>query len=477
MSNGLDRWEAYFTEEDKAKSSPIARRIFIVAPMTVETGEEFSVRLSAMRADGYPALDFQHKMEMKALNDNIEGLPRKVIFAPEDRGIKEIDGLKMNEEGFAWIALGSDGKDLSKSIGGLSNPILARKKFERRIYWGDLHVHSSCGDCHRDTFKSPDYGYWFGRYVMGLDYVAMSDHASNMLRLGGQWEKILKAAKEHYASGEFVTFPGFETDYRGEDGGHFNIYFNSDDAPLKHFSDETMTKFTVRDIFDFTRKHNAIAISHHNARNVRGRDYSKSVYGEDAEPLVEIYSKWGSSEAIDNWRPVREGIDDPVRYYREALKRGYKLGVIGGTDDHNTCPASYMHMRPFNTPFYAQPGMGAVIAERKDRDSIWSALKARRTYATSANRVYADFQIDGHAMGEEIHSRAPHLKLTLAASGNFRFVEIYKNEELLFKTSGEWVVETEMEDKGLDRESYYFVRAETTDNERVWLSPIWVAPE
>ena len=61
----------------------------------------------------------------------------------------------------------------------------------------------------------------------------------------------------------------------------------------------------------------------------------------------------------------------------EGLRQGHKFGFVASTDHHAGFPGSY------------GDGMAAVLAEEKTRESIWEAIKARRTYAVTGDRIYA----------------------------------------------------------------------------------------
>jgi hypothetical protein len=56
------------------------------------------------------------------------------------------------------------------------------------------------------------------------------------------------------------------------------------------------------------------------------------------------------------------------------------------------------------------------VAKDLTREALWEALHARRTYATTGERILLDVTVDGHAMGESYES-ADEVKIDVAAEG------------------------------------------------------------
>ncbi|GAG49603.1 unnamed protein product, partial [marine sediment metagenome] len=205
------------------------------------------------------------------------------------------------------------------------------------LFWGDLHVHSVLGKCGTPHLpKHPDFGYWYARDIFGHDFCSITDHASKLDE--ESWEQVKSSAERWHTPGEFVTLLGFEGDYDGEDGGHFNLYFPSDKGRYRNF--KRNAGGTLDAVFQFAREHKALAICHHTSREKCGRDFAKSHFGgKEIEPAMEVFSQWGSSEEYASNRPTIEGRHPaPGHYYRYALKHGFHLGVVGGSDSHCTIP-------------------------------------------------------------------------------------------------------------------------------------------
>ena len=103
------------------------------------------------------------------------------------------------------------------------------------------------------------------------------------------------------------------------------------------------------------------------------------------ETLVEMISMHGAFE----W------------FVKEYLAHGHQVGVIGGSDDHLSHPG---YSAPSRDSLAQRGGLAAVMAPTRSRDAIFDALKARRTYATSGERILLELALNGVEMGQ----RAPY---------------------------------------------------------------------
>ena len=109
----------------------------------------------------------------------------------------------------------------------------------------------------------------------------------------------------------------------------------------------------------------------------------------DYQTVVEIFQCRGSCEYAGC--PLKPRI---VRACRAATcstapKRGYKMGFIA-SGDHNSMGI----------------GVAALYVREISRQGIIEALKARRCFATTGERMFADFRVNGRLMGEELQTPA-----------------------------------------------------------------------
>lgn len=464
-----------------------ATRVWISGPSIVSPREEFALRVSLLRLDGYPATDFEGELLLED-NSGIENLPGKLIFSKEDQGSLVIPDCAVPEEGIYSFKVSPSRGSFPA---GHSHPIWVRSGFPYHLVWGDLHVHSRLGKCGVPHLpKHPDFGYWYARDVVGHHFCGIADHAGKLN--DEDWEQLKSSARRWHYPGKFISILGFEGDYDGEDGGHFNLYFPSHEGKYKNF--ESSAGGTLDAIFDFARDHQALAICHHTSRSVCGRDFSKSYFGgQDIEPVMEVYSQWGSSEEYASSRPTIEGRHPgEEHYYRYALQHGFHLGVIGGSDSHCTIPGGPVPMvypQWGGKQLFPYPGgVTAIYTTELTPKSLFEALRARRCYATSFEKILVWMESKGAPMGSEIEATSAEIDI-LVSSTYEPLIEVLvvKNGEVAarFGNFGEGrgfdaqrrTFHLVWRDENFSKESCYYIRATQFDGDMAWSSPIWIRPQ
>ena len=137
------------------------------------------------------------------------------------------------------------------------------------------------------------------------------------------------------------------------------------------------------------------------ASGFRGANWEH--FDERVSPLVEIYSNHGCGESDDapyEYHHVMGARFGPS-LIRQALLAGHRFGFYAGTDTHTGYPGHYGH------------GRVGVLASRLERPSIWEALQARRTIASTGARIVADVSLAEAGIGgmtaldptSELHAR------------------------------------------------------------------------
>src|SRR5690606_34980091 len=72
------------------------------------------------------------------------------------------------------------------------------------------------------------------------------------------------------------------------------------------------------------------------------------------------------------------------------LSQGLRFGVVASSDDHLGYPGAY------------REGLAVVKATELSREAIFDALRNRRTYAVTGDRIDLDFHLNGRIMGQEM---------------------------------------------------------------------------
>lgn len=303
------------------------------------------------------------------------------------------------------------------------------------IYFGDLHNH--CGI----TYGFGSLENAIARAKSQLDFAAFTGHAMwpdmyakapetefvvNFHEMGfgklrQNWERIRKTIAEANSK-EFVTFQGYEIHSR-EYGDHHLLSIHDGLELVYRDSPEELVKDCGAE---------AIAIPHHigYTPDYRGIDWNK--FNGKLSPVVEVFSKHGCSMSEDADYPYYHnmGPRDTRNMVDEGLRRGFHFGFVGSTDHHAGFPGSY------------GDGMAAVAAESRTRESLWEAIKARRTYAVTGDRILCDFKVNDAWMGSEVISNKRKIQAHIETEGTLDKIIVYKNGSPLHVVNGEMYQET-----------------------------------
>jgi hypothetical protein len=114
---------------------------------------------------------------------------------------------------------------------------------------------------------------------------------------------------------------------------------------------------------------------------------------EECTPVVEIYSEHGNGE--DDRGPLTYfshsmGGRQTSNTAAAGLKAGLRFGFVGSSDDHAGFPGAYGE------------GLMAALVTDFTRAGIFEAIRARRTYALTGDRIEVDFTVDGTPMGSTL---------------------------------------------------------------------------
>jgi hypothetical protein len=339
------------------------------------------------------------------------------------------------------------------------------------LYFGDLHGHSLGSD----GLKAPEDYFAYGREMAGLDICILTDHAECIYPANKyNWEYLVKTAEDSHHPNEFITFPAFEWTHGG--WGHRCVYFHDAKTALQtgYFSSADEKSDSPDKLYELVRAAKPILIPHHTMAV-----YRWEVHDPELEPLVEIYSMWGSSEYPDNplWHlHLPEG--SPVS---QALQMGYQLGFVGGGDSHHGQPAQGITQSKFIQLDHVN-GLTGLWAKDLTRKSVWEALKARRSFATTGARIFVDFRINQQLMGSSITSRgSDECEWKVRGTDKITSVEIVSagNETVYNQTdinsdeiTGNFTIMPTEENQGTTK--FYYLRVKQADNNWVWTSPVWI---
>ena len=430
----------------------------VVVPSVVETNEPFGINVASLDKHRNPATSYQGTLEFSIvpLEEGKTGkgsMSESAVVSEAGGGRVHLeDGGRIETTGYFAVHV----RDTSAEIEGTSNAIrVTAEEPQYRVYWGDLHTH------HRrcDGLRTFEEAARHARDIAGLDCVAVSPHACYIT--DGDLADLWRVDEQFHEPGKFVPIFSYEWAAAGQGAGHSVIYSRTA-MPLCFRAWGGGNVVRGRPAFyELLDQHelDVVEVPHH-VRGVTERDprYQKA---------IEIYSQWGSHEP---------GV---VANFNDGLM----ACVIGASDNHTGQPG----LQPISNRWaihHHYGGLTAFLAPSLTRDDLFAAIDARRCYATATCRILADFQVDGHPMGDHFTLPSPKeprtVTLEAAASTPITNVTLIRNGRSIRTWSPDRAV-VRLEHKDAvpfgGPTDYYYFRIVCDETRRAWLTPIWVTYE
>ena len=363
------------------------------APSIVEPGERFELSVRAEdaffnRATGpIPAFDVLVDGEVRATT-------------PAGAEAITLVPLALDEPGPHWITIRSE----DGAIAGDANPVLVAADPERRIYWGDTHGHSG----YAEGIGTIDFFMTFARDDARLDFVTHSEH--DVWLDDAEWELSKRAVETFDDPGRFIPYLGWEWTRPARFGGHHNVLFRDtagrtlvsavEYPTLSQLYQELRARYDPDDVLVIPHAHNP-------------GDYRQS--DPELEPLIEMMSMHGAFE----W------------FVRRYLAHGHRVGLVAASDDHLSHPG---YSAPNRDTLAQRGGLGAVFAPERSRDAIFDAMKERRTYATTGDRIILDVSVNGVPMGQEAgYADTRAVEGRVVGTAPIESVALLKNDEVIWR--------------------------------------------
>lgn len=216
----------------------------------------------------------------------------------------------------------------------------------------------------------------------GLEYL-VDYHRKGFLRAQANWPRYLAEIDDHNQEGRFVTFPSYEW-HSIVYGDHCVYYRDTIDTPIIDAPDLPALRHAVRQL-----KTPALLIPHHIGYKQGSRGINWAEFSNELSPVAEIFSFHGLSEASEGPYPYLHSMGP--RHEQSTAQYGWAqrhvFGIVGSTDHHNAFPGSYGY------------GRLGVWAESLTRQDIWEAIRARRTYALTGDRIELKYHLNEQPMG------------------------------------------------------------------------------
>lgn len=392
-------WEG---RRHKIPDSPFLRvfgsaavRLAVINPSSVSAGCPFRVIVKAEDAWGNPTADFSEivtlrygpwKTRMELGMDFAAGIVEVPRAVP---GVVEVAAE-------------------CESFRAVGNPLNVIETGGYFLYWGDFHGGQIADPEKIDAFFS------YAKDVSGLSF---SSYQRNDHEMGDRdWTIQKESEMRAHRPGEFIPLPGYEWSADTHLGGDRNVLFPRSGLPLKRSSRSAVSETAddagsdlpnLESLFQYYRMSNVLLLPH-----VGGRQADIAVHDPTLEPVLEIASTHGEFE----W------------FYREALRRGYRVGVVAGSDGYTGRPGGEYPGHIARR--FSRSGAAAVFAKELSLDSILDAVRNRRCYATSGARILLGVTAGVSGMGEELAVRqAPELRITVTGTDAIESVDIFRRDK------------------------------------------------
>jgi len=410
-----------------------------------------------LQVDGEGSLKGREQIKFDGLNQG--------VFSEDTRPIKHFDGYSWTKPGFHFIRITDSESDTSF----WSNPVyVTKEKPKNRIYWGDPHWQTFFSD----GIRCPEELYAFARDEAFLDFGAISDHMEAIT--DRQWDYFQAVSNDYNQPGSFVSLIGQE--WTNHKYGHRNIYYRGAGGPLissKDSNSDTLEKLWKTADKVAATGEEVLLIPHHTANKIMGCDWSMG-WNPKYEKAVEVYSCWGSSECHEddgNTRPITPencGGEVKGRHVRDALKRGYRFGFVGGGDIHDGRPGDCLDGHPGVTKGY-RSGLTAVLIPELTRENVFDAIKNNHSYAATCSRIFMD-------VVTEKHGKNLKLDVKCASEHGLKAVEIIRNGDIVqniaLKDNSRFL-EQELEIQALAKDDFLYIRVTANSGDMAWSSPVF----
>ena len=365
------------------------------------------------------------------------------------------------------------------ALTGRSNPIEVVDKLPaRRLYWGDIHVHTQISDGRGELADA-----YREAFARGHDFLAITDHGFGRGERGNLEQRlraVCEEAERFNRPARFIAIPAGETHYIPQ--MHMNLYFVGPDMrqmttltgrlgelKLKGFGPNVTPEQRAESArrywaaFDGFDRY-PLAFPHHTMWT-GNQEYMHPT----RQRLVEVFSTHGTSETrvqddvpeAMRMKPSRMKGNADIKFAaREQLDRGFRLGFAGGSDNHEGQPG--------------QPALTGLWADELSREGILEALWSRRCFATSGERTVISLSADAAVQGEEVAALLRQVRCQVLAERPIERLELVSGGQIVYSKAGEGATAIDIAWGPAEPiNGYVYARAILRGTGGAWSSPIW----
>jgi hypothetical protein len=292
------------------------------------------------------------------------------------------------------------------------------------LYWGDLHNHNAVGYATGTLERSIDVA------REHLDFFAFTGHASwhDMPKMPGErhmkWVNGFEVHSNHWPktrrmiheanTADFVALLGYE--WHSSVFGDYCMIF-PEDHPELFLPDH------VEKLLDFAEGNNCLAIPHHVGYKQGWRGANFDHFRASTSPVVEVFSEHGCTETDRSPYPMirhSNGGRSAANTIVPQLTKGMRFGFVASSDNHRGFPGAYGE------------GVVGVWAKDLSRTSLFEAIRSRRTYAATGDRIALEVSLNGRPMGSDVAKTADReIDICVEAQDSIAMIELIRNGQTI----------------------------------------------
>ncbi len=383
--------------------SGYANEIDLVMPGSTAVGEKFDIVVRALDEFGNPAANYDGIVKIELPENISEGIPSEIKFSEQDGGTVRINNCKMLKEGFYNIKVW----DTKYNFKSFSNPCKVTADNLENLYFGDMHA---------QTKQTVGTGFLDDYYKFARDkgVVSFTGWQGNDFEITKSiWNEVREVGDSFNEEGKFLTYLGYEWSGTSPQGGDYNVFFLNDSEKFYPSSNWTSYYDSEIDVEDnanplselyekFGDRDDVMLIPH-----IGGRYANLDYFNTKYSSVIEMHSHHGTFE----W------------FIDEAMKRRMKVGFIAASDDHTCRPGLSYALSKEVGAFDVDSGYMGVFAPDLTKISVWNAIKARRCYASTIDRLFLDTRIGHLKMGQE-GEMSGKLTMSVETAGKYPLEEV-----------------------------------------------------
>lgn len=345
-------------------------------------------------------------------------------------------------------------------------------------YFGNIHAHSAYSDGNKDTLpgfaKTPANDFDFAKQTYNFNFLGISEHNHSQAGMHlGDYKKGLAEAESINRNGQFVCMYGMEYGVISN-GGHVVIYgidslVGWEPNNYNIYSPQYDYPSLWKIIADRPKAFATLA-------HPDNSDYNNLIdvpYSDTADLAIAgtaIRSGSAFSETTDYSDGPPSGVYNS--YFRRLLAVGYKVAPTIDHDNHYTTFGRTSQSRT------------VVLAEALNRDSIMTAYKAMRFYASDDWNTRVNFTVDGYPLGSTVISGSSPVINVFVTDPDV--TDTTASIKVYYGVPGSNILGTVLtsvtnssqlsfvHNSSTGSSYYYYLEITQKDGDKIWTAPVWV---